>query len=90
MGSAQVARVVVCHTPRAAPEIEWKAFPPSWQSPEHVREEKNICVFGRGRKNEPDSSIISTFPRAHNKFKFYSEILSAKSLAQFVSKSLSR
>lgn len=40
-GSVQVAQVVVRHALCAAREIDWKAFPKSWQSPKHLC----VCVF---------------------------------------------
>lgn len=60
-GSAQVAQVVVCHALCAVHEIEWKAFPQSWQSPQHVCVKKPsvcvfcVCVWGveTGSENEP-------------------------------------
>ena len=46
-GSAQVAQVVVCHALCAALEIEWEAFPQSWQSPVCVCVCVCVCVRER-------------------------------------------
>lgn len=87
-GSAQVVQVVVCHALCAAREIEWKAFPLSWQSPKHVCE-KPLCVFvceeerNRRRNNEPVSVLMplslimfTSYKSCYYKFKFYSQALS--------------
>lgn len=49
-GFAQVAQVVVCHALCAEQEIEWKAAPPSWQSPKRVCGKKKMCVLVCGKK----------------------------------------
>lgn len=51
-GSVQVAQVVVCHALCAAREIDWKAFPKSWQSTKHLC----VCVFHlvENRRGEPE------------------------------------
>lgn len=60
-GSAQVAQVVVCHAPCAEPEIEWKAFPQSWQSPGHVCGNGAACSCGseRNRRERERASLFN-------------------------------
>lgn len=53
-GCAQVAQVVVCHEPCAAPEIDWKAFPKAVSLPGSLR---GTCARGRKkRRGRPSQS----------------------------------
>lgn len=55
-GPAQVAQVVVCHALCAAREIEWEAFPQSWQCLKCVWKNPvfalRVCVSERKQKIE--------------------------------------